>query len=53
MFPNATCVVSLVDRLLHHAEVINIDGDSYRLKEAQEQAAQKALKRKAKGARPA
>jgi DNA replication protein DnaC len=53
VFPNATCVVSLVDRLLHHAEVINIDGNSYRLKEAQERAAQQAEKRKAKGKRPA
>jgi DNA replication protein DnaC len=53
VFPNAACVVSLVDRLLHHAEIINIDGDSYRLKEAQERAEQRAQKRKAKGARPA
>jgi DNA replication protein DnaC len=53
VFPNATCVVSLVDRLLHHAEVINIDGNSYRLKEAQERAALQAEKRKAKGKRPA
>jgi len=36
VFPNAACVVSLVDRLVHHAEIIAIDGDSYRLKEAQE-----------------
>ena len=53
VFPNATCVVSLVDRLLHHAEVINIDGNSYRLKEAQERAALQAEQRKAKGKRPA
>ncbi len=52
VFPNATCVVSLVDRLLHHADVINIDGDSYRLKEAQERAEQRTQKRKAKGGRP-
>jgi DNA replication protein DnaC len=53
VFPNATCVVSLVDRLLHHAEVININGNSYRLKEAQERAALQAEKRKAKGKQPA
>lgn len=29
MFPNAACVASLVDRLVHRAEVIAIDGDSY------------------------
>ena len=28
-FPNATCVVALVDRLVHNAEIIAIDGDSY------------------------
>ncbi len=38
VFPNAACVVSLVDRLVHNADVIAIDGDSYRLKEAKERA---------------
>ncbi len=33
VFPGAACVVSLIDRLLHHAEIIAIEGDSYRLKE--------------------
>ena len=28
IFPNATCVVSIVDRLLHHSEIINIDAKS-------------------------
>jgi DNA replication protein DnaC len=46
MFPNAACVVSLIDRLLHHAEVIAIEGESYRLKEAQERAAAREGKRK-------
>jgi len=36
VFPNAACVVSLVDRLVHNAEIIHIEGDSYRLKEAKE-----------------
>jgi DNA replication protein DnaC len=53
VFPNAACVVSLVDRLLHHAEVINIDGESYRLKEAQERSEQRTQKRKTKASRPA
>ena len=34
VFPNAACVVTLVDRLLHRAEILAIDGESYRLKEA-------------------
>jgi DNA replication protein DnaC len=36
VFPNASCVVTLVDRLCHRAEIIQLDGSSYRLKEAQE-----------------
>lgn len=36
VFPNATCVVTLVDRLIHHAEVVTIAGKSWRLKESQE-----------------
>jgi DNA replication protein DnaC len=38
VFPNAPCVVSLIDRLIHHAEIIAIEGESYRLKEARERA---------------
>lgn len=36
MFPNASCVVSLIDRLVHNSEIINIEGPSFRLKEAKE-----------------
>lgn len=46
VFPNAACVVSLVDRLIHHSEVISIEGESYRLKEAKERAERQALKKK-------
>jgi DNA replication protein DnaC len=45
-FPNAACVVTLVDRLLHRAEVIAIDGESYRLREAEERRKHKAEARK-------
>ena len=41
VFPNAACVVSLVDRLMHRAEVVRIEGDSYRQKEAEERATQR------------
>ena len=47
VFPNAACVVSLVDRLMHRAEVVRIDGESYRQKEAEERAAQRAAARTA------
>jgi DNA replication protein DnaC len=46
VFPNAGCIVSLVDRLLHKAEVVEIQGESYRFKEAQERQARKAKTRK-------
>jgi DNA replication protein DnaC len=46
VFPNAACVVSLVDRLVHNAEIIAIEGDSYRLKEAMERREQRAQKRR-------
>ena len=38
VFPNAACVVTLVDRLVHRSELVDIDGESYRLKEAKERA---------------
>jgi DNA replication protein DnaC len=48
VFPNAACVVTLVDRLMHRSEILAIEGDSYRLKEATERAAAKAKTRSAK-----
>ncbi len=48
VFPSAACVVSLVDRLTHHAEIISLDGESYRLKESRERAEQKQTRRKPK-----
>jgi hypothetical protein len=40
-------VVTLVDRLLHRAEIVTLEGKSYRLKEAQERATRKAKARTA------
>lgn len=48
VFPNAACVVSLIDRLVHHSEIIAIEGESYRMKEAQEQAAKRYTTKKGK-----
>jgi len=47
VFPNASCVGTLIDRLVHRAEIIALEGKSYRLKEAEERAAQKAKIRSA------
>ncbi len=41
VFPSASCVVSLVDRLVHYSEIIQLEGKSYRMKEAKENAAKK------------
>ena len=42
VFPNAACIVTLVDRLVHRSEIVEVEGQSYRLKEAKERAATKA-----------
>ena len=45
VFPSAGWVVTLVDRLVHRAEILTLNGKSYRLKEAQERAESKAKSR--------
>jgi DNA replication protein DnaC len=47
VFPNATCVVALVDRLVHRSEILSIKGQSYRLKEAKENASRREQQRSA------
>ena len=41
VFPNASCVVSLVDRLVHHSDILVVEGESYRMREAKERAERK------------
>ncbi|KXW57224.1 IS21-like element helper ATPase IstB [Ferrovum myxofaciens] len=53
VFPSAACVVALIDRLVHNAEIISIKGESYRRKEAQERTEQRARKRKTTSGKPA
>lgn len=38
VFPNATCLTALLDRLVHHADITVIDGKSYRLFESEREA---------------
>ncbi|MGH8702085.1 MAG: ATP-binding protein [Burkholderiales bacterium] len=45
VFPNASCVGTLIDRLVHRAEILTLEGESYRLKEAEERAARKSKSR--------
>lgn len=43
IFPNASCTVALIDRVVHHADIVAIEGDSYRRREAE---ARKASRKK-------
>jgi DNA replication protein DnaC len=45
VFPNATCIVTLLDRLLHHADVTVIEGESYRVRESELEAAARRKKK--------
>ena len=51
-FPNASCVVALVDRLINRADIVAIDGESYRLREAEERQKVKVAARKKRKERP-
>ncbi|HUK91563.1 MAG TPA: IS21-like element helper ATPase IstB [Blastocatellia bacterium] len=39
VFPNAACIATMLDRLTHHADVTLIEGQSYRLRESEMEAA--------------
>lgn len=43
IFPNASCAVALIDRLTHHADIVALEGASYRLRDAER--SQKARRR--------
>ena len=45
VFSSAACVVTLVDRLIHRCEIVQLDGESYRLKEARERTAKRSKAR--------
>jgi len=46
IFPNAACATALIDRVIHHADILTIEGQSYRRRTAEQSAA--ARKPKAK-----
>jgi DNA replication protein DnaC len=50
VFPHAACTVTLVDRLVHRAEVIEVAAESYRLKEAKELNKKRSERRRGRGA---
>ncbi len=46
VFPNATCIVTLVDRLTHHADITMIEGNSHRQRDSEIEAADRGKPRK-------
>ena len=48
VFPGATSVASLIDRLIHHSEITLIEGESYRKRQAKQRKSAKAKKGKKK-----
>jgi DNA replication protein DnaC len=48
VFDSAACIVTLVDRLCHRAEIVEIDGPSFRAKEAQERSNRRRASRRTK-----
>ena len=48
IFPNVSCVVSLIDRLVHRSEIISIEAKSFRLKESEERNLERQKRRKLK-----
>lgn len=48
IFPSATCATALIERVVHHADVVKIEGESYRLRESESAANARRSARKAK-----
>ena len=46
VFPNAACIATMLDRLLHHAEVTVIDGSSFRVRESEQEATARRRRKK-------
>jgi DNA replication protein DnaC len=46
VFPNATSIATLLDKLTHHADVTLIEGESYRVHESQREADERRKTRK-------
>ncbi|MCZ2074424.1 MAG: ATP-binding protein [Bryobacterales bacterium] len=45
VFPNAACLGTLLDRLIHHADVTVLEGKSYRLRESEMETAARRKKK--------
>ena len=48
VFPNATCIATLLDRLTHHADVTVLEGKSYRVRESEQENDERKQRRRQK-----
>ncbi len=48
VFESAACLVTMIDRLCHRAEIVPIEGDSYRVKEAKTRARSRRARKRSK-----
>lgn len=46
IFPTATCATALVERIVHHADIVKIEGESYRVRESERTAKERRASRK-------
>jgi DNA replication protein DnaC len=46
VFPNAACIATLLDRLTHHADVTVFEGQSYRVRESEQESAARRKKKR-------
>jgi DNA replication protein DnaC len=52
IFPTATCATALVERVVHHADIVKIEGESYRLRESEANASTRRASRRGKKGAP-
>jgi DNA replication protein DnaC len=50
IFPSATCAHAIIERVVHHSDIVKIDGKSYRLRESELGANERHASRKTKKA---
>ena len=48
VFPSATCATALIERVVHHADIVTIAGESYRLRESKQDADTRSASRREK-----
>ena len=49
IFPNAACATALIERIVHHADIVTIESESYRVRESQDGAQKRRDDRKGPG----